>query len=165
MPRRANISGKSRNESVKDVLFPCVHESDIEIRRAAMLALGQIPGDDVFDYLMFAMTDDDWRIRAAAATAISVRGDTAALPALHRALEDPDTYVQQSAVLALDHIPDRSSFKPLFSALENTAILDEVSDVFVKHKELFRDLLEEAWRTADSRREVVVAAILAAMKK
>src|SRR5438105_1326115 len=153
--------GKSRDESVKEVLFPCVHESDIEIRRAAMLALGQIPGDDVFDYLMYAMTDDDWRIRAAAATAISIRGDKSALPALHRALEDPDTYVQQSAVLALDHIPDRSSFPHLFKALENTAILDEVSEVFVKQKELFRDLLEEAWRTADSRREVIIAAILA----
>jgi HEAT repeat protein len=157
--------GKSRDESVKAVLFPCVHESDIEIRRAAMLALGQVPGDDVFDYLMFAMTDDDWRIRAAAATAISIRGDRAALPALHRALEDPDTYVQQSAVLALDHIPDRSSFQHLFRALENTAILDEVSEVFVKHKDLFRGLLEEAWRTADSRREVVVAAILSAMRE
>lgn len=157
--------GKSRHERVKEVLFPCVHEQDIEIRRAAMLALGNVPGEDVFDYLMFALTDDDWRIRAAAATAIALRGDKTALPALHAALQDPDTYVQQSAVLALDKIPDRSSFEPLFRALENAAILDEVSDVFVRHKDLFRDLLEEAWRTADSRREVVIAAILQAMKK
>jgi HEAT repeat protein len=157
--------GKSRDERVKDVLFPCVHEHDIEIRRAALLALGHIPGDDVFDYLMFALTDDDWRIRAAAASAIALRGDKTALPALHRALEDPDTYVQQSAVLALDRIADRSSFPFLFKALENAAILDEVSEVFVRHKDLFRDLLEEAWRTADSRREVVIAAILQAMKK
>jgi HEAT repeat protein len=157
--------GKSRDERVKDVLFPCVHERDIEIRRAALLALGHIPGDDVFDYLMFALTDDDWRIRAAAASAIALRGDKTALPALHRALEDPDTYVQQSAVLALDRIADRSSFPFLFKALENAAILDEVSEAFVRHKDLFRDLLEEAWRTADSRREVVIAAILQAMKK
>ena len=157
--------GKSRDERVKEVLFPCVHEQDIEIRRAALLSLGHVPGDDVFDYLMFALTDDDWRIRAAAASAIALRGDKTALPALHRALEDPDTYVQQSAVLALDRIPDRSSFPFLFKALENGAILDEVSEVFVRHKELFRDLLEEAWRTADSRREVVIAAILQAMKK
>ncbi len=157
--------GKSRDERVKEVLFPCVHEHDIEIRRAALLALGNIPGDDVFDYLMFALTDDDWRIRAAAASAIALRGDKTALPALHRALEDPDTYVQQSAVLALDRISDRSSFPFLFKALENAAILDEVSEVFVRHKDLFRDLLEEAWRTADSRREVVIAAILQAMKK
>ena len=68
-------------------------------------------------------------------------------------------------MLALDRVPDRSSFPFLFKALENAAILDEVSEVFVRHKDLFRDLLEEAWRTADSRREVVIAAILQAMKK
>jgi HEAT repeat protein len=157
--------GKSGHERVKDVLFRCVYESDLEIRRAAILALGRIPGSEVFDYLMYAMTDADWRVRAAAATAVALRGDTTALPSLHAALKDPDTYVQQSAVLALDKIPDRSSFPHLFEALENRAILDEVSDVFVRHKELYRDLLEEAWRVADSRREVVIAAILAAMKQ
>ncbi|HEV2721622.1 MAG TPA: HEAT repeat domain-containing protein [Thermoanaerobaculia bacterium] len=157
--------GKSGDERVKDILFRCVYESDLEIRRAAILALGRIPGSEVFDYLMYAMTDADWRVRAAAATAIALRGDTAALPSLHAALKDSDTYVQQSAVLALDKIPGRSSFPHLLEALENRAILDDVSDVFVRHKDLYRDLLEEAWRVADSRREVVIAAILSAMKQ
>lgn len=157
--------GRSEDERVKDVLFRAAYDSDLEIRRAAILALSRIPGDEVFDYLMFALNDHDWRIRAAAAAAVGLRGDPVALPALHRAVEDPDTYVQQSAVLALDRIPDRSSFPVLFKALENTAVLDEVSDVFVHHKQVFRDLLEESWRTADSRREVVIAAILQAMKE
>jgi HEAT repeat protein len=157
--------GKSGNERVKEVLFRCVYESDLEIRRAAILALGRIPGSEVFDYLMYAMTDADWRVRAAAATAIALRGDKTALPSLHAALKDEDTYVQQSAVLALDKIPNRSSFPHLLEALENRAILDDVSDVFVRHKELYRDLLEEAWRVADSRREVIIAAILSAMKQ
>ncbi|MEK6372914.1 MAG: HEAT repeat domain-containing protein [Acidobacteriota bacterium] len=156
--------GKSETEGVKDVLFRAAYDIDLEIRRAAILALARIPGDEVFDYLMFALNDHDWRIRAAAATAVGLRGDRIALPALHIALEDPDTYVQQSAVLALDKLPDLSSFPPLFKALENDAILDDVSDLFVRHKNLFRRLLEEAWRTADSRREVVIAAILQAMK-
>lgn len=156
--------GKSETEGVKDVLFRAAYDIDLEIRRAAILALARIPGDEVFDYLMFALNDHDWRIRAAAATAVGLRGDPIALPALHIALEDPDTYVQQSAVLALDKLPDLSSFPPLFKALENDAILDDVSDLFVRHKKLFRRLLEEAWRTADSRREVVIAAILQAMK-
>ena len=73
--------------------------------------------------------------------------------------------MQQSAILALDKVADRSSFPHLFKALENAAILDDVSEVFVRHKDLYRDLLEEAWRTADSRREVVIAAILQAMKR
>jgi len=157
--------GKSENPRVRDVLFRCLGEADLEIRRAAMLALARVPGSEVFDRLVTALHDEDWRIRAAAATALGARGDRYALPSLHRALEDPDTYVQQSAVLALDKVADRSSFPFLFRALENPAILDDVSEVFVKHKDLFRDLLEEAWRTADSRREVVIAAILQAMKE
>ncbi|MBV8520338.1 MAG: HEAT repeat domain-containing protein [Acidobacteria bacterium] len=157
--------GKSEDPNVKDVLCGCLGEADPEIQRAAMLALARIPGEDVFERLLKALAHDDWRMRAAAATALGMRGDRAALPVLHRALEDPDTYVQQSAVLALDKVADRSSFPVLFKALENTAILDDVSDVLVRHKDLYRDLLEEAWRTADSRREVVIAAILAAMKR
>jgi hypothetical protein len=52
----------------------------------------------------------------------------------------------------------------LLKALETPTILDDVSDLFVRHKEMFRSLLEEAWRTADSRHEIVIAAILQAMK-
>jgi len=157
--------GKSENAEVREILFRCLGESDLEIRRAAILALARVPGQEVFDRLAAELTNSDWRIRAAAATALGNRGDREALPALHRALEDADTYVQQSAVFALDKIPDRSSFPYLFRALENPAVLDEVSEVFVRHKHLYRDLLEEAWRTADSRREVVIAAILQAMKQ
>ena len=157
--------GKSEDPQVKDVLFRCLAESDPEIQRAAMLALARIPGSDVFDVLVSTLSHVDWRLRAAAAAALGARADRAALPALHRALEDPDTYVQQSAILALDKVADRSSFPYLFKALENTAILDDVSEVLVRHRDLYRDLLEEAWRTADSRREVVIAAILSAMKR
>jgi HEAT repeat protein len=157
--------GKSESPDVRDVLFKCLEEPDLEIRRAALLALARVPGEDVFERLITALANEDWRIRAAAAAALGVRADRYALPALHRALDDADTYVQQSAVLALDKVADRSSFPQLFKALENTAILDDVSEVFVRHKDLYRDLLEEAWRTADSRREVVIAAILAAMRE
>jgi HEAT repeat protein len=157
--------GKSEDPRVKDVLFRCLGESDPEIQRAAMLALARIPGQDVFDHVVSALSSDDWRLRAAAATALGARGDRAALPVLHRALDDGDTYVQQSAVHALEKVADRSSFPHLLKALENSAILDDVSEIFVRHKDLYRDLLEEAWRKADSRREVIIAAILAAMKR
>ena len=156
--------GKSGQASVRNVLFRCTADHDVEIRRAAVLALARVPGEDVFRRLLDSLADQDWRIRAAAATSLGMRGDAKALPALHHALEDGDTYVQESAAVALDKIPDRSSFVHLFRALENPAILDEISDVFIHHKDLYRDLLEEAWRKADSRREVIIAAILSAMK-
>jgi HEAT repeat protein len=158
--------GKSEDPRVRDRLFTCLMENDLEIRRAAILALSRVPGEEVFHKLLVALNDEDWRIRAAAAAALGMRGDRSALDALHTALtQDKDTYVQQSTVLALEKIPDRSSFRFLFRALENRAILDDVSEVFVKQKEIYRNLLEEAWRTADSRREVIIAAILQAMKK
>jgi HEAT repeat protein len=156
--------GKSGQASVRNVLFRCAGDPDIEIRRAAVLALARVPGEDVFRRLLDSISDHDWRIRAAAAAALGIRGDAKALPALHRALEDSDTYVQESAVLALDKVADRSSFPYLFNALENAAILDDVADVLIRHKNLYRDLLEQAWRTADSRREAIIAAILSAMK-
>ncbi|HEX7418757.1 MAG TPA: HEAT repeat domain-containing protein [Thermoanaerobaculia bacterium] len=157
--------GKSENAVVKEILFDVFGEEDMEVRRASMLALSRVPGMDVFERLVGALFDTDWRIRAAAVTALGMRADRDALSYLHRALEDPDPYVQQSAVHALDRIPDRSSFPHLFKAMESATVLDDVSDVFVKHKDLYRDLLEEAWRTADSRREVVIAAILQSMKQ
>jgi HEAT repeat protein len=156
--------GKLAHVGVRNVLFRCTIDPDVEIRRAAVLALAKVPGEDVFRRLLDSLSDSDWRIRAAAAASLGARGDAKALSALHRALEDADTYVQESSVLALDRIPDRSSFPYLFKALENPAIIDEVSDVLIHHKDLYRDLLEQAWRTADSRREVIIAAILSAMR-
>ena len=156
--------GKSGQASVRNVLFRCTTDPDIEIRRAAVLALARVPAEDVFRRLLDLMSDHDWRIRAAAAAALGIRGDAKALPVLHRVLDDPDTYVQESAVLALDKLADRSSFPHLLKALENPAILDDIADVFINHKNLYRDLLEQAWRTADSRREEIIAAILSAMK-
>jgi HEAT repeat protein len=156
--------GKFGHGNVRHVLFRCTTDPDVEIRRAAVLALARVAGEDVSRRLLDALHDHDWRIRAAAAASLGIRGDSRALSALHHALDDSDNYVQESAVLALDKIPDASSFSHLFKAMENPAILDDITEVFIHHRDLYRDLLEKAWRTADSRREVVIAAILSAMK-
>ncbi len=61
----------------------------------------------------------------------------------------------------------RKSLLPKPGFVEEFCPIMDISrgGIFVKHKDLYRDLLEEAWRTADSRREVVIAAILQSMKK
>lgn len=157
--------GKAGGPQVGQRLLRCVDDEDLEIRRAAILALSEVGGEAVFEKLMDSLRSDDWRLRAAAAVALGARRDVRALGALHELLtSDPDSYVQQSIVLALDRMGDLSSFPFLMSSLENPAILDEVTDVFVRHKDVFREPLEKAWRTADSRHEVIIAAILQAMK-
>ena len=156
--------GKSENPSVRQTLMRCLADDDTEIRRSAVLALAKLPGDDVFAALIEALDDEDWRIRAAGAAALGIRGDSTALPSMHQAIEDADSYVQQCAVGAIDKLADHSSFPHLLRALDNSAILDEVCEVFVHHKQIYREQLEDAWRSADRRREVVIAAILTAMK-
>lgn len=157
--------GKFANGDVKEVLLSRVQSDDPEIQRAALLSLAKVPGDDVTKLLHEALTSEDWRRRAAAALAIGQRGDKKALPLLHETLErDSDSYVQQATIEALDHLADRSSFPHLLEALENRAIVDEVSEVLVRHGEVFREDLEKSWRTADSRKESVIAAILEAMR-
>jgi HEAT repeat protein len=157
--------GKSESGEVRDVLFAAANDGDVEIRRAGIVALARIPGEDVFQNLIEALGDADWRIRSAAVTALGLRGDRRALDSIHHCLvADSDAYVQQSAVLALEKMADRSSFPYLLKGLDNRLVLDEISELFVRHKDLFRDQLEEAWRRADSRHERVIAAILQAMK-
>jgi HEAT repeat protein len=158
--------GKSARPRILPVLERCLQSDDIEIRKAALLAMARVPGEEVFRTLTARLGDPDWRLRGAAAVALGVRGETRSLPVLHAALlEDPDPFVQQAAVSALDRIGSRDSFPVLMQALDRRAILDDISDLFVRHKEVYRDLLEESWRTAHSRQEVVISAILRAMKE
>jgi HEAT repeat protein len=157
--------GKVEREEVRDVLFEAADDADIEVQRAALLALARIPGESVYERLVASLASADWRLRASALMALGKRGDVRALTRLHESLvSDPDNYVQHSAVIALEKLADRSSFEYLLKALDNRAILDDVADLMVRHRDIFRDPLEEAWRKADSRHERVIAAILQAMK-
>lgn len=157
--------GKIAAPEVQEVLFAAAADGDAEIRRSAILALGRVPGEPVRKMLVSALGETDWRIRSAAVTALGLREDRSSLPLIHqRLLEDPDPYVQQSAVAALQSTVDRSSFPFLLHALENPAIVDDVADLLVRHRDVFREMLEEAWRRADSRSERVIAAILQAMR-
>jgi HEAT repeat protein len=153
--------GRSESADVRATLFDCLEDDDVEIQRAAILALAKIPGREVLEELLSQLGSGDWRLRAAAAASLGLRGDPVGLEPLHEALaNDPDPYVRQSVVMALEKLGSRSSFPWLLAALDNRAILDDVSELFVRHIEIYRDLLENAWRTADSRRERVIAAIL-----
>ena len=156
--------GKSGDPAARAMLLQTLADNDPEVRRAAVLALANQPGDEITTEIVKTLHNRDWRIRAAAVAALGMRGDRAALPHLQAAVDDADPYVQQSAVAALDKIPDRSSFPALLRGLDNRTILDDVCDVFLHHRQLFRDLLEKAWSSADRRREVVIAALLSTAK-
>ena len=157
--------GKSAQSAAADLLKECLLDEDVEVQRASILALAHVEGEDTYGILLNCLYSEDWRMRAAAALALGNRGDKQALGPLHEAIStDSDAFVQQSSVLALGKIPDASSFPYLLRGLQNPAILDDVSELFVREKEIFREGVERAWREADSRSEPVLAAILHAMR-
>lgn len=158
--------GKSGDPAVASLLLPRLDSTDPEIRRATILALGQVEGAEVLGRLTDALTEGDWRLRAAAATSLGTRADPVVIPALHTVLEnEKDPYVRRSIVAAIGVIGDSSSFPRLLDALDDPEVRDDVVDLLLKRPDVFRESLEEAWRTADSRRESLLAAILHAMRE
>lgn len=157
--------GKLDHSDSHAALASAVDSEDPEVQRAALLSLSRVPGEQVTRMLLDSLESEDWRHRAAAASALGYRESEEATGRLEQLLaSDPDPYVRQTVVQALDRIGRPESFPALIQALDDPAIVDEVSDAFVRHGERWRESLEEAWRTADARREPVIAAILAAMK-
>lgn len=157
--------GKLDHPDSHAALASAVDSEDPEVQRAALLSLARVPGEKVTRILLDCLESEDWRHRAAAASALGHRESQEATGRLEQLLaSDPDPYVRQTVVQALDRIGRPESFPALIQALDDPAIVDEVSDAFVRHGERWRESLEEAWRTADARREPVIAAILAAMK-
>ncbi|HXI14127.1 MAG TPA: HEAT repeat domain-containing protein [Thermoanaerobaculia bacterium] len=155
--------GRSGTSTAIPYLMEGLTDHDVEIRRASILALSSIEGEDVFGHLLEALEDADWRLRATGAESLGRRGDSRALPELHRLLlNDEDVYVQKTVVGALGLMGDRSSFPHLVKALRKREIQDAVTELLLRRKDLYGDLLEKAWKTADRQDEMVLAAILQA---
>ena len=63
-------------------LAPGVHAEDVEVRRRAVLAVAEFPGDAADEVLADALGDQDATVRGRAALALGARGATSAVPAL-----------------------------------------------------------------------------------
>ncbi|EHR51130.1 putative transcriptional regulator [Saccharomonospora marina XMU15] len=59
-----------------------VYSENVDIRRRAVLAIAQLPGDESTAVLTDALGDSDTTVRARAALALGRRGETAAVPTL-----------------------------------------------------------------------------------
>jgi HEAT repeat protein len=95
---------------------------DVDIRRAAVAALGKFGEVRVVELLIRALENDDdddvaeENVRAAAAEALGRFGEPAVEP-LIRALADENKYVCSSAAEALGMIGDARAFEPLIELL------------------------------------------------
>jgi len=153
--------GAIGNPEVAEEVSKWMADPDIEIAKAAIMALAKISGEPVLRRLLESLDSEDWRLRSAAVAALAVRREKRALPPLHRMLlEDPDDFVRSAVVSSLDVLGDRGSFPYLLAALSCRPILDDVCELMVRHGSDYKDLLEDEWQRSDRRREPVIAAIL-----
>lgn len=106
-------------ERVVTALTGAMRDSDDEVRREAIGALGQIRAQSAAAPLAEALADKDGDVRAQAAFALGqIRAESAVAP-LVAALADPEAEVRQQAAFALGQIRAKSSVDGLIAALRD----------------------------------------------
>lgn len=114
-----------RGATVKDNVRNLTNE-DPEVRRKAVVALGERRNADVTNILCAVLeTDKDPLVRAAAAEALGKIGNPSAIPTLVKALDDERYMVRWDAVKALGEL----KAGPAIPNLERVAKTDRQSDV------------------------------------
>lgn len=100
-------------------LIQALKDRDSQIRKLAVVALGEIRDTRAVEPLIQVLSDDDSNVRGEAADALSKIRDTKAVEPLIRVLRDNDSNVRCKAALALGEIRDAKASKPLIHALLN----------------------------------------------
>lgn len=111
-----------QTERVVAALTGAMRDSDGEVRREAVGALGQIRAQGAAAPLAEALSDKDAEVRAQAAFALGqIRAEAAVAP-LVAALADAEPEVRQQAVFALGQIRAKSSVEGLIGALRDANV-------------------------------------------
>lgn len=106
-----------RNDARLPVLQLLSSKSE-EVRRQAILAVGQIGSADDASQILPLLKDEYWPARIAAAETLGVLGDSAAVAALLEALEDDDEDLATASILALGKIGDEKAVPGMISTLQ-----------------------------------------------
>lgn len=86
-----------------------------EIRRQAILSIGQIGVADDSTAIQPHLKDEYWPARIAAAETLGILGDSSAVSALSEALEDDDEDLAMAAIISLGKIGDDHAVPGLIS--------------------------------------------------
>jgi HEAT repeat protein len=89
-----------------------------EVRRQAILCMGQIGSVDDAQLVMPLLKDEFWPARIAAAETLGILGDPAAVSQLLEALEDDDEDLAMAAIISLGRIGDEKAVPGLISTLQ-----------------------------------------------
>jgi HEAT repeat protein len=89
-----------------------------EIRRQAVLCIGQIGNPNDSEHILPHLKDEYWPARIAAAETLGILGDVSAINPLLEALDDDDEDLATAAIVALGKIGDEKAVPGLISTLQ-----------------------------------------------
>lgn len=89
-----------------------------EIRRQAILCLGQIGEAKDSEIIQPHLKDEFWPARIATAETLGLLGDASAVPSLSESLEDDDEDLAMAAIISLGQIGDERAVPGLISTLQ-----------------------------------------------
>jgi HEAT repeat protein len=105
------------NEARSEILKLLNSKSD-EIRRQAILAIGQIGVSENTEVIVHHLKDEYWPARIAAAETLGELGEISAVIPLMEALDDDDEDLATAAIIALGKIGDAKAVPGLISTLQ-----------------------------------------------
>lgn len=103
-----------------DELIRLADSKPLELRKAAISALGRIKDDRVGAFLMATLDSCSPTLRPTVIKALGRLGDRKAISRVIRLLSDSDARVCLSAIQALCRMPDKRAVRPLLGKLEST---------------------------------------------
>lgn len=111
------ILSSFKREAHDRVLKLMENESD-EVRRQAILCMGQIGNENDALAVMGHLKDEYWPARISAAEVLGVLGNTVCVEALAEVLEDEDEDLATAAIISLGKLADERAVPGLISALQ-----------------------------------------------
>ncbi len=114
--RSAQLLGQLGNRKATEPLTAALHDSDLEVRQAAALALGQLQDRRAVDSLIEVLrASSDPGVLAAAAFSLGLIGDPRAVDAVIQTLKNPNAGVRISGAIALGRLGDPRAVEQILS--------------------------------------------------
>ena len=115
-----NIEKMTAKRDVEGLIKALGHQKDVSVRKAAVIALGEIQDARVVEPLIAALKDSDKDVRGQAAIWLGGIKDARAVEPLITALKDSDKDVRGHVVVALGEIEDARAVEPLIATLNDS---------------------------------------------
>lgn len=109
-----------KKEAHKPVL-KLLESSENEVRRQAILSIGQIGNEKDSSYIQPHLKDEFWPCRIAAAEVLGNLGDVSVVPVLAEIIEDEDEDLATAAIISIGKLNDERAVPALISSLQREA--------------------------------------------